>query len=182
MQDITSVSSVNSSVSSVCNYEVTICRLGEGCSHVAAILFKVESAVRHGYTSSTSNLCRWNQVFKDKVQSLWSLTTWRILCFNSMKYFYLFQHEPARIIEIDWALRQTYYYEILLHTSLAPTSSSDWCCQMSYGGSKSVVVVEPAAKRVCSAVTSMFRRIAVEGNIGRPRLHASWFVVSKRIS
>ena len=29
-------------------------RLAEGCSHVAAILFKVECAVRLGYTSVTS--------------------------------------------------------------------------------------------------------------------------------
>ena len=35
--------------------------LGEGCSHSAAILFKVEAAkVRNGYTSVTSNLCQWN--------------------------------------------------------------------------------------------------------------------------
>ena len=36
-------------------------RLGKGCSHVAAVLFKVECAVRLGYTSSTSQLCAWNQ-------------------------------------------------------------------------------------------------------------------------
>ena len=29
-------------------------RLGESCSHVAVILFKIESAVRLGYTSVTS--------------------------------------------------------------------------------------------------------------------------------
>lgn len=46
------------------------CSLGEGCSHVAAILFKVESAVRNGYTSSTSNSCQWNQVFSTKVRLL----------------------------------------------------------------------------------------------------------------
>ena len=28
-----------------------MCSLGEGCSHVAAIMFKVESAVKNGYTS-----------------------------------------------------------------------------------------------------------------------------------
>ena len=32
-------------------------RLGEGCSHVAAIMFKVESAIKNGYTSVTSNAC-----------------------------------------------------------------------------------------------------------------------------
>ena len=34
---------------------------------MAAILFKVEAAVRLGYSASTSNECRWNQLFKDKV-------------------------------------------------------------------------------------------------------------------
>ena len=28
-------------------------RLGEGCSHVAAVMFKVEYAVRQGFTSVT---------------------------------------------------------------------------------------------------------------------------------
>ncbi len=44
-----------------------LCRLGEGCSHTAAILFKVESAVRNGHTSTTSNVCQLNQLFSDKV-------------------------------------------------------------------------------------------------------------------
>ena len=42
---------------------------------------------------------------------------------------------------------------------------------------------EPAAKRVCSAVTSVFKRIAVEGNIGEPvRLYVTHLVcyVSER--
>ena len=34
---------------------------------MAAILFKVEAAVRLGYSASTSNECCWNQLFKDKV-------------------------------------------------------------------------------------------------------------------
>ena len=42
-------------------------RLGEGCSHVAAIMFKVECAVRLGYTSTTSQLCKWNKTFCSKV-------------------------------------------------------------------------------------------------------------------
>ena len=45
----------------------THCSLGEGCSHVAAILFKVEAAVRNGHTTTTSNACQWNQVFTTKV-------------------------------------------------------------------------------------------------------------------
>ena len=41
--------------------------LGETCSHVAAILYKVEAAVRHGLTSQicTDIPCRWNQTFKE---------------------------------------------------------------------------------------------------------------------
>ena len=42
--------------------------LGEGCSRVGAVLFKVEAAVRNGYTSVTSNACQWNQVFSKKVR------------------------------------------------------------------------------------------------------------------
>ena len=42
-------------------------RLGESCSHVAAILFKIESAVRLGYTSVTSVPSKWNDAFDTKV-------------------------------------------------------------------------------------------------------------------
>ena len=35
---------------------------------MAAILFKVEAAVRNGYTFGTSSLCEWNQVFSKKVR------------------------------------------------------------------------------------------------------------------
>ena len=42
-------------------------RLGEGCSHIAAVMFKVECAVRLGYTSSTSQVCKWNETFCNKV-------------------------------------------------------------------------------------------------------------------
>ena len=41
--------------------------LGERCSHSAAILFKVECAVRNGHTAVTSSLCGWNQIFSNKV-------------------------------------------------------------------------------------------------------------------
>ena len=45
------------------------CRLGEVCSHVAAVLFKVEIGVRLGMTqtSSTSQACKWNKSFRDEV-------------------------------------------------------------------------------------------------------------------
>ena len=47
-----------------------IFRLGETCSHVAAILYKVEAAVRHRLTSQTSTdiPCQWNQNCKESVQ------------------------------------------------------------------------------------------------------------------
>ena len=35
---------------------------------MAAVLFKVEAAVRNGYTSTTSSLCQWNQLFMKKVR------------------------------------------------------------------------------------------------------------------
>ena len=41
--------------------------LGEGCSHVAALMFKVECAVRLGHTSCTSQSCSWNNTFCMKV-------------------------------------------------------------------------------------------------------------------
>jgi len=43
--------------------------LSESCSHIAALLFKVEVAVRAGYTqrACTEEACIWNNDFKDKV-------------------------------------------------------------------------------------------------------------------
>lgn len=54
-----------------CDYcvQYIVCRLAEGCSHAAAILFKVECAVRLGYTSVTSQACRWNDVYCKKVRA-----------------------------------------------------------------------------------------------------------------
>jgi len=47
-----------------------MCRIGESCSHVAAILFKVEASVRLDYTSTacTGVACKWNASFVQKVQ------------------------------------------------------------------------------------------------------------------
>ena len=44
-------------------------RLGEVCSHVAPLPFKIEAACRLGYTkpSSTSLPCQWNRDFKTGV-------------------------------------------------------------------------------------------------------------------
>ena len=44
--------------------------LGEGCSHMAAIMFKIECAVRLGHTSVTSQACLWNNTFCRKVRCL----------------------------------------------------------------------------------------------------------------
>ena len=43
--------------------------LGEACSHVAAVLFKVEACIRLGLEelSPTSLPCKWNQTFSKKV-------------------------------------------------------------------------------------------------------------------
>jgi len=43
--------------------------LGQVCVHVAAILFKVEAAVKCGFTavSSTSEACRWNKQFRKEI-------------------------------------------------------------------------------------------------------------------
>ena len=51
---------------------VCIYRLGEMCSHVAALLFKVEACVRLGIATmtSTSLPCVWNQAFSKKVKLL----------------------------------------------------------------------------------------------------------------
>jgi len=45
------------------------------CSHVAALLFKVEAACRLGYNkpSCTSRPCQWNKAFSCKVSDLSSL-------------------------------------------------------------------------------------------------------------
>ena len=44
-------------------------RLGEVCSHVAAVLFKVEACIRLGVSTltCTSLPCVWNQAFSKKV-------------------------------------------------------------------------------------------------------------------
>ena len=47
-------------------YQFCMFRLGEGCSHVAAILFKVECAVRLGYTSATSQARGLNDVYSKR--------------------------------------------------------------------------------------------------------------------
>ena len=43
--------------------------LGEACSHVAALLFKIEVGVKLGLMgeSSTSRACEWNKTFREKI-------------------------------------------------------------------------------------------------------------------
>ena len=47
-------------------------RLGESCSHIGAILFKVEAAVRLGYTkvACTDVSCQWNNDFIKKIEGI----------------------------------------------------------------------------------------------------------------
>lgn len=50
-------------------YLFLLCRLGEVCSHVGALLFKIEMGVKMGLTlsSSTSKACQWNSTFRKEV-------------------------------------------------------------------------------------------------------------------
>ena len=43
--------------------------LGQVCVHVAAVLFKVEAAVKYGFTvkASTSEACKWNKQFRKEI-------------------------------------------------------------------------------------------------------------------
>ncbi|XP_036002672.1 uncharacterized protein LOC118565784 [Fundulus heteroclitus] len=52
-----------------CAHCTCMAGLGEVCSHVAALLFKVEMAVKMGLTqsSSTSKACQWNSSFRKEV-------------------------------------------------------------------------------------------------------------------
>ncbi|KAL3884662.1 hypothetical protein ACJMK2_024780 [Sinanodonta woodiana] len=51
-------------------YCSTLQLLGETCSHIGALLFKIEAAVRLGYTSSTctDRPCEWNACFVKNVE------------------------------------------------------------------------------------------------------------------
>lgn len=61
-------------------------RLGEVCSHVAALLFKVEMGVKIGLTksSSTSKSCEWNCTFRKEVNFI-QLTLNKARCFKKKK-------------------------------------------------------------------------------------------------
>jgi len=80
-----------------------ISRLGERCSHVATVLFKIEAAVRNGYTSATSNSCQWNQVFSTKVRLCHVQVYDSDPCTTCIYFWICLQHEPARIIDIDFS-------------------------------------------------------------------------------
>ena len=53
------------------NSFLTSFMLDEACSHVAAMLFKLEAAVQLGYTlpSCTSEACQWNATFLKNVSA-----------------------------------------------------------------------------------------------------------------
>ena len=88
--------------------------LGEGCSHVAAVLFKIEYAARNGYTAATSNECQWNHIFTTKVYheqhrmksksiaNMLSSFHLHVLCF----FFFIFQHESSRIAALTSGIRE----------------------------------------------------------------------------
>ena len=73
--------------------------LGEGCSHTAAVMFKIECAVRLGYTSTTSQPCSWNDTFCRKVNTLYEYL------YNtfSIKFALNLQIEPSRIVDIHFS-------------------------------------------------------------------------------
>ena len=53
-----------------CYFEYGELVIGESCSHFGALLFKMEVAVRLGYTKKacTSEACKWNNDFVKKVK------------------------------------------------------------------------------------------------------------------
>ncbi|KAH3822281.1 uncharacterized protein LOC127881093 [Dreissena polymorpha] len=55
-----------------CAHCTCVAGLGEVCSHVAALLFKMDTAVRLGLTSksSTSDACKWNRAFRRELQPM----------------------------------------------------------------------------------------------------------------
>ena len=78
-----------------------ICRFGEGYSHVAAVMFKVECAVRLGHTSVTSQACRWNEVFCKKVINVHEIdNNWP--CVLPMNSICCLQIEPSIIAETEF--------------------------------------------------------------------------------
>ena len=78
-------------------------RLGEVCSHIAAVLFKVETIVRLGYTTvpCTSRPCEWNQAFSKKVYINIGVVKVILLPYTSL--FYILQVSAARIVDIDFS-------------------------------------------------------------------------------
>ena len=58
--------------------------MGEACSHIAAILFKIEAAVRLGLNdpACTSKTCVWNQHYRKKVE----VTTAEAIDFSHPKH------------------------------------------------------------------------------------------------
>ena len=74
------------------------CRLGEGCSHVVAVMFKVECAVRLGHTSVTSQACKWKKV--GKLVHAWNWQSQTMLNYDS--FISQLQIEPSIIVDIEF--------------------------------------------------------------------------------
>lgn len=62
--------SVKNTVHIVAGHCSCMAGLGESCTHVGALLFKIEAAVRLGYTNRlcTSEACKWNNDFVKKIK------------------------------------------------------------------------------------------------------------------
>ena len=62
--------SLNCETASVINAHCTcMAGLGESCTHIGALLFKIEAAVRGGFTTKacTEEACKWNDDFKENI-------------------------------------------------------------------------------------------------------------------
>ncbi|XP_033747958.1 uncharacterized protein LOC117332976 [Pecten maximus] len=53
-----------------CAHCTCMAGLGEACSHIAALMFKIQIAVHMGLTtkSSTSDICKWNSTFRKEIE------------------------------------------------------------------------------------------------------------------
>ena len=82
--------------------------LGEGCSHVAAVLFKVECAVRLGYTSLTSQACWWNQDRCKQVQDFTKGCVWHwYLTYSTSTAQPYVSKAPLLILSVYWMIVET---------------------------------------------------------------------------
>ena len=71
----------------------------EGCSHVAALIFKVKYAVRQGFTSITFQSCQWNKTYCDKVSHCMAARVLLLLLFF-VCFFFSMKFAHGRIQQI----------------------------------------------------------------------------------